>query len=279
MKNYQRIALVIKYIEENVTAQPDLEELAEKVGLSPYHFHRLFLEWAGITPKAFLKSLTVARAKQMLLQGSSVLETSLEIGLSSPSRLHDLCLTLEAATPGEIKKQGAGWTVKVGFIDSPFGNCLIAANHRGICHLSFQASRDPKIAASLLSEDWPHSKLTWDRDFVENLGNKIFNRSSSSVKGLKAFVVGTQFQVKVWRALLKIPQGNLVTYERIARAIDNDRATRAVASAIAKNPIGYLIPCHRVIRKTGVSGQYRWGAERKKAMIAWETTERQSGEL
>jgi len=274
VNDYERIARVIRYLDEQRVEQPELATVAARAGLSPFHLHRLFSSWAGITPKDFLQCLTLAHAKELLRAGRPVLDTALETGLSGPGRLHDLCVTMEAASPGELKAGGAGWVIGYGVFESPFGNCLIAESPRGICHLSFFESE--KIAVAELKAEWP--RATWKRDdsMAKGLAARIFaDRHAGPEAGapLRAFVRGTAFQVKVWRALLRVPAGTLTTYGRLAEVIGKPTASRAVGTAVGRNPLAYLIPCHRVIRETGIFGNYRWQPARKRAMIAWETAE------
>jgi AraC family transcriptional regulator of adaptative response/methylated-DNA-[protein]-cysteine methyltransferase len=276
MNNYERIARIIRFLDEQRAEQPDLAALAARAGLSPFHLHRLFSAWAGVTPKDFLQCLTLAHAKSLLRAGESVLDVALESGLSGPGRLHDLCVNLEAASPGELKSGGAGWTIACGFLDSPFGKCLIAESPRGICHLSFVENE--KTALGELQNEWPRAKLKRDDSIAEKLGDKIFPGNSAAPRAvpeagapLRAFVRGTPFQVLVWRALLQIQPGSLTSYGRLAAAIGKPAASRAVGAAVGKNPLACLIPCHRVIRETGVLGGYHWGLVRKRAMIAWES--------
>lgn len=273
MNNYQRIALVIRYLDETHTRQPDLAALADYVGLSPFHFHRLFSAWAAITPKDFLQCLTLAHAKELLRKGESVLDAALTSGLSGPGRLHDLCINLEAASPGELKCGGEGWEIAAGFADCPFGRCLIAQGPRGICRLTFVEPEDGAAEWAALQEDWPRARLLRDDSVAARLAEKIFAQpgSSRSSPALRAFVRGTAFQVRVWRALLNIESGTLVSYGRLAASLGQSAAARAVGGAVAKNPLAYLIPCHRVIRETGVVGDYRWGQARKRAILAWES--------
>jgi AraC family transcriptional regulator of adaptative response/methylated-DNA-[protein]-cysteine methyltransferase len=273
MNDYERIARVIRYLDECHADQPNLATLARHIGLSQHHFHRLFTSWAGVTPKDFLQCLTLTRAREMLRQGKSILNTALDAGLSSPSRLHDLCVSLEAASPGEVKSGGEGWTITFGFVDSPFGKCLIGESHRGICHLSFVESSD-KIALDTLKSQWPQARLQQNNTVANQLANRIFNRATvgNSPAPLRAFVRGTPFQVRVWRALIQVQSGTLVSYGGLAAALNQPTAARAVGSAVGQNPLAYLIPCHRVIRETGVIGDYRWGQVRKRAMLAWENS-------
>jgi AraC family transcriptional regulator, regulatory protein of adaptative response / methylated-DNA-[protein]-cysteine methyltransferase len=274
MNDYDRIANIIRYLDDHHTEQPDLAALAARVGLSPFHFHRLFSSWAGVTPKDFLQCLTVAHVKESLRKGESILGTALDTGLSGPGRLHDLCVNLEAASPGELKSGGARWAIAGGFGASPFGICLVAESPRGICHLSFVEAGKEIEAWAGLEKEWPNARLHRHNAAAADLIKKIFadpgDRTSS--RPLRAFVRGTTFQVRVWRALLQIPSGGLTTYGRVAAAIGSPSAARAVGTAVGSNPVSYLIPCHRVIRETGVLGNYRWGPGRKRAMVAWEST-------
>jgi AraC family transcriptional regulator of adaptative response/methylated-DNA-[protein]-cysteine methyltransferase len=279
MNDYERIAQVIRFLDERHVEQPDLAVLAGRAGLSPFHFHRLFATWAGVTPKDFLQCLTLAHAKELLHDGAPILDVALESGLSGPGRLHDLCVNLEAASPGELKSGGAGWTILFGFADSPFGKCLIAESPRGICHLSFVENEKSSLTG--LQKDWSQAKFKRDDSAAAQLALRIFLRpaDSNSQPALRAFVRGTPFQVRVWRALLQIQPGTLTSYGRLAGAIEKPTAARAVGTAVAKNPLAYLIPCHRVIRETGVIGDYHWGPIRKRAIIAWESSPRHAEAL
>ncbi|MDE3066608.1 MAG: methylated-DNA--[protein]-cysteine S-methyltransferase [Verrucomicrobiota bacterium] len=274
MNDYERIARVIRHLDECHAEQPDLALLARRAGLSRFHLHRLFSAWAGVTPKDFLQCLTLAHAKKLLLAGGSILDVTLESGLSGPGRLHDLCVSLEAASPGELKSGGAGWAISFGIAESPFGQCLIAESPRGTCHLSFVENE--KSAMAELQSDWMQAELKRDDAAAAGTASKIFRRpgGSTAPATLRAFVRGTPFQVRVWRALLQVPPGSLTTYGRLASAIGRPGAARAVGAAAGQNPLGYLIPCHRVIRETGVIGNYYWGRTRKRAMIAWENAPR-----
>lgn len=274
MNDYERIAQIIRFLNEHHVEQPDLATLASRAGLSPFHLHRLFAAWAGVTPKDFLQCLTLAHAKELLRNGSNVLEVALESGLSGPGRLHDLLVNLEAASPGELKSGGVGWLISYGFVDSLFGRCLIAESPRGVCHLSFVENE--KAALAGLHQDWPQAKLRRDDLDAGHLASTLFAQPSGvpSRPALRAFVRGTPFQVRVWRALLQVPPGSLTSYGRLAAAVGRPTAPRAVGAAVGQNPLAYLIPCHRVIRETGVMGDYRWGPIRKRAMIAWESSPR-----
>ena len=278
MNDYERIARVIRYLDEYHTEQPDLATLAKHVGLSSFHFHRVFSRWAGITPKDFLQCLTLAHAKEILRDGKSVLSASLDAGLSGPSRLHDLCVNLEAASPGEVKSGGSGWTISAGFADSPFGMCLVGESPRGICHLSFVESKNPKTVGAVIQENWPNAQIERDDVVAKRIVTSMFENSTGAGtqedSSLRVYVQGTEFQVRVWRALLNISPGSLTSYGQIAADLGDRAAARAVGTAIGQNRLAYLIPCHRVIRETGVIGNYRWGHTRKKAILAWESASR-----
>ena len=269
--DYGRIEAAIHYLEENFQAQPSLAEIASHVGLSEYHFQRLFSRWAGTSPKRFLQFLTIQHAKKLLADSQSILDATYEAGLSSPSRLHDLFVTHEAITPGEFKQKGAGLTIQYGFHDSPFGECLIALTERGICGLQFVADDGREAALAELKASWPQAEFVADEEATRPYVDPIFNLSDREERpSLPLYLKGTNFQIQVWQALLKIPAGTAVSYGTVAQMIGNPKASRAVGSAVSHNPVGYLIPCHRVIRQAGVLGDYRWGSSRKKAILGWE---------
>lgn len=269
--NYHRIEKAIQFLEENFQRQPELDEVAEKVHLSPFHFQRLFTEWAGISPKRFLQFLTVGFLKQRLRETKNLSEAAESAGLSSQSRVYDLFTTLEAVTPQEYKKQGEGLHIEYGIHDTPFGLCLIGTTERGICWLSFiNTMDDARVSIEDMKTHWHNSVFHQNQDITSIFIQQIFHRNTSSPTKLHLFVKGTNFQIKVWDALLKIPTGGVVTYQGIAEEIGSPRAMQAVGSAVGSNHIAYLIPCHRVIRKDGVLGEYRWSATRKKSMIGWE---------
>lgn len=279
MNDYERVARIIRLLDARHAEQPDLSTLARHAGLSPSHFHRLFRSWAGITPKDFLQCLTLAHARELLKKGESVLDVALISGLSGPGRLHDLCVSMEAASPGELKSGGEGWTLSAGFADSPFGRCLIGTSPRGICHLSFVEPAKDRAQLSALQKDWPRAQLHRDDAQASQLAGRIFGEPTGRPRpAIRTFVRGTAFQVRVWRALLNIAPGTLTSYGRLARAVGAPRAARAVGTAVGRNPIGYLIPCHRVIRETGALGQYGGGADRKCAMVVWETAPRSAAD-
>ena len=267
--NYQRIEQAIQYLQENFRRQPELDELAEKVHLSPFHFQRIFTEWAGISPKRFLQYLTTGYLKERLEASRNIEEAAAEAGLSSQSRVYDLFTTLEAVTPGEYKEHGSGIRIEYGFHETLFGRCLIGVTERGICWMSFLFSdEDGSRALEEMKASWYNSVFHHDQELTQEFIRRIFNFSRENK--LHLFVKGTNFQVKVWEALLRIPSGALTTYQDIANRINNPRALQAVGSAVGSNNIAYLIPCHRVIRKDGILGEYRWTPARKKSMIGWE---------
>lgn len=280
MSDYERIARVIHCMDVNRQDQPGLNALATFAGLSPPCFYRLLSRWAGITPKDFVQALTVERAKLLLKEGDRVLNPSIESGLSGSGRLQDLCVSLEAASPGEVKSGGAGWRIRAGFAESPFGACLIAEGPRGICHLSFVEGGGAATGWGQLLAVWPCAEFVrsdkrageWCERFfsVERMSPGPGGRSF--FRPLTLFVKGTEFQVKVWRALLQVPEAKLVSYGKLAQLVGSPNASRAVGAAVGNNPIGYLIPCHRVIRETGAIGGYAWGVDRKRAMQVYESS-------
>ena len=269
-EDYLRIEQAILYLENHYTDQPALEQVAANIGLSDYHFQRLFTRWAGVSPKRFLQFLTKEGAKDLLNRSENLLNTTHQVGLSSLGRLHDLFITAEAVSPGEYKSRGAGVTIRYGIHPTPFGKCLIATTDRGICHLSFVQTSEGDAIDQLVS-DWKQAEMIEDHRSTVSLIQPIFDlRYNHRGKSLNVHLRGTNFQLKVWEALLQIPAGEVTTYAGIASRIGNPGATRAVGTAIGHNPIAVLIPCHRVIRKAGEFGNYRYGALRKKALLAKE---------
>lgn len=267
--NYLRIEKAIQYLQDNFQRQPDLDEVAASVHLSPFHFQRIFAEWAGISPKRFLQYLTTGYLKERLQQSRNLDEAASSAGLSSQSRVYDLFTTLEAVTPQEYKAHGAGIRIDYGFHQTRFGECLIGVTPRGICWLAFMAiDHDSGAALEELKSSWHKSVFHHDQNLTGDVVRSIF--SPEPENKLHILVKGTNFQIKVWEALLRIPMGQLATYQDIASRIQHPNAQQAVGSAVGSNPIGYLIPCHRVIRKDGVLGEYRWSAARKKSIIGWE---------
>lgn len=269
--NYSRIAKAIGYLEENFKAQPDLDEVAEKVHLSPFHFQRLFTDWAGISPKRFLQYLTVDFLKNKLHNSKNLIDAAESAGLSSQSRVYDLFTTLEAVTPQEYKESGGGLRIEYGLHDTPFGTALIGVTARGICWLSFlPIDGEPQGEINKMKQHWNNSLFHQDQLLTQSIIQQIFVTTNPSKQKLHVFVKGTNFQVKVWEALLRLPLGSVTTYQGIAQQIENPKAMQAVGSAVGSNHIAYLIPCHRVIRKDGILGEYRWEATRKKSIIGWE---------
>ena len=269
--DYYRIERAIRFIEENVDRQPELREIAAAANLSEYHFQRLFGRWVGITPKRFLQFLTKEHAKQLLAESRSLLDTAYESGLTGPGRLHDLFVACEAMTPGEYKKRGEGLRIDYGIHGSPFGDCLIARTPRGICHLSFLMDASPAESLAMLQKHWGEAEIvespTSTGELLADIFPQDFRRPPAP---LHLILKGTNFQIKVWEALIRIPAGALVSYNDVARMIGQPKAVRAVAGAVANNRISFIIPCHRVIRKMGIFHNYRWGSARKKVMLGWE---------
>ena len=275
--DYARIEKAIHYLDESFPAQPDLAEVAKSVNLSPFHFQRLFRRWAGISPKRFLQFLMLDYAKHALNESGNVLDAAYAAGLSSPSRLHDLFVTVEAVTPGEFKKRGAGLRIRYGFHPSPFGECLLAVTDRGICAMYFVTSSREAVVNEV-RQRWPGAGFVEDAKATGQYLDRIFPRNSSPGK-LPIDLRGTNFQIKVWQALLEIPVGAVAPYEDLAARVGNPKATRAVGTAVGQNPIAFIIPCHRVIRKVGAIGNYHGGVNRKRAMLAWEAARTHGEEL
>ena len=270
-RDYERIEKAIKYIETHFDRQPELKAIADHIGLSEFHFQRLFSRWVGISPKRFLQFLTKEYVKALLARPTSLLDATYDAGLSSPGRLHDLFVACEAVTPGEFKDGGKGLTIRYGWHPSPFGECLIARTERGICWLAFVRNDNRPALMDEFTAGWKKARIVEDRNRTEPLIARIYDpamwhRSSP----LPVLVKGTNFQIKVWEALLKIPVGTVVTYEDIALYIGFPKAVRAVGNAVGRNPVSFVIPCHRVVRKTADFGNYGGGPARKKAMLAWE---------
>ncbi len=285
--NFSRIAAAIDYINSNFKTQPGLEEVAEKINLSPFHFQRLFTEWAGVSPKKFLQYLTVEHAKKILKENQATLfDAAFETGLSGTGRLHDLFINIEGMTHGEYKNGGENLVVNYSFADTPFGRILVASTAKGICHIAFAAGEDEELATNRseltdqqtsLNEDLSVLKMKFPNAVYKQLVDaaqqnvlSIFTQDWSGLGQIKLHLKGTEFQLKVWETLLKIPSGQLTTYGSIAKSIGLPAASRAVGTAVGANPVAFLIPCHRIIQSTGILGQYHWGSTRKQAMIGWE---------
>ena len=277
-EDYRRIEQAIRYIESNASRQPELAEIAASLNLSEYHFQRLFTRWAGISPKRFLQFLTKENAKDLLARSISLLDATYASGLSSPGRLHDLFIQTEAVTPGEFKSHGQGIHIDYGFHPTPFGECLLALTGRGICFLAF-VDGDRLKALELLKEGWSNAILSEKPARTGPIVQRIFQPArEKQSEPLSLHLRGTNFQIKVWEALLNLPEGQLTSYETLSRQMGCPRGARAVGHAVGRNPIAYLIPCHRVLKKTGEIGQYRYGTIRKHAILGWEmsTLERTS---
>jgi len=268
--NYNRIAEAIDYIKSNFKQQPDLDEVAKKIHLSPSHFQRMFTEWAGTSPKKFLQYISVEHAKNILKEdnNATLFDATFETGLSSTSRLHDLFINIEGMTPAEYKNGGKNLYINYSFAESPFGNLVVASTAKGICYMAFEDNEDK--AFNDLKEKFPNAAFQQKLDSIQQNALFIFQHDWSKLSQIKLHLKGTDFQLKVWESLLKIPMGKLSTYGEVARQVGNANASRAVGSAIGCNPVAYLIPCHRVIQSSGAIGDYMWGNTRKTAIIGWE---------
>jgi AraC family transcriptional regulator, regulatory protein of adaptative response / methylated-DNA-[protein]-cysteine methyltransferase len=272
---YEKIETAIQYIRDHFKEQPDLNEVARQVYLSPFHFQRMFKEWAGISPKKFLQYISIEHAKKLLEKDFSLADISFETGLSGTSRLHDLFITIEGMTPGEYKNGGENLTIHYSHAESPFGEIVIASTSKGICHLSFAEKNDTSIEG--LQSVFPQARFIQKTDFLQQDALTIFTNDWNNLPRIKLHLKGTPFQLKVWQSLLQIPFADVDTYGAIATAIAQPTASRAVGTAIGNNPVAYLIPCHRVIKSTGISGEYHWGSNRKAAILGWEAA-KQFGE-
>lgn len=278
--DYEIVEQAIKYLEANQGSQPSLASIASSVNLSEFHFQKLFSRWVGISPKRFLQFLTKEYAKKMLDESRNILDVTYDAGLSSPGRLHDLFTHCEAVTPGEYKSKGRGLEIIYGFSYSPFGNCMIANTCRGICALKFVRDKTHKELVYFLQQQWPKATLKMDNKAIQILSQSVFSFENQPIPApIHLYIKGTNFQIKVWEALTKIPFGRTVTYQDIASHIGLPGANRAVGTAIGKNPIPFLVPCHRVIRKMGEFGNYGEGRARKKALIGWEAAKRNIGKM
>lgn len=266
--DFSRIAEAIEYINANYKDQPDLDEVAQNIHLSPFHFQRMFTNWAGVSPKKFLQFITVEHAKKILQQNKSIADAAFETGLSGTGRLHDLFINIEGMTPGEYKNGGKELRINYHYTDSPFGSVLIASTAKGICYMAF--ADDRQVAFGELTKLFPNANFTDRKDEMQANALSIFGADWSRLNKIKLHLKGTDFQLKVWNMLLKVPMGQLTTYGSLAQRIENPAASRAVGSAVGDNPVAFLIPCHRVIQSTGVLGNYHWGTNRKTAMIGWE---------
>ena len=270
--DYLFVERAIRFIETHARRQPSLVEIADHVGASESHLQRVFTRWAGISPKRFLQYLTHEHCRQLLRDSRTVLDATYEAGLSSSGRLHDLFVSVEAVTPGELKSGGVGLDIRFGIHDSPFGECLVATTPRGVCAVSFLATEQPAEALERLHAEWPGATISGDQERTAELAARMFHRpDQADGPPLRLVLKGTNFQINVWKALLRIPLGAVASYEELAAMADVPGAPRAVGNAVGANPLAYVIPCHRVIRKTGEFGNYGGGPARKKAMLVWES--------
>ncbi|MCX2678648.1 methylated-DNA--[protein]-cysteine S-methyltransferase [Galbibacter sp. EGI 63066] len=276
--DYNRIAEAIEFIRNNFKEQPNLDEVASKVHLSPFHFQRLFSEWAGTTPKKFLQYISLGHAKKLLKgQQATLFDTAHETGLSGTGRLHDLFVNIEGMTPAEYKNGGTKLSINYSFAESPFGNLMVASTSKGICHMAF--IDDETKALIELKAKFLNANFQQKLDLIQQNALFIFQNDWSKLAEIKLHLKGTDFQLKVWETLLKVPMGKLSTYGDIARQIGNSNASRAVGTAIGNNPVAFLIPCHRVIQSTGALGGYKWGGTRKTAIIGWEGAKTDTSQL
>jgi len=267
--NYSRIAAAIEYIRDNFKRQPDLDEVAERINLSSFHFQRLFSEWAGVSPKKFLQYISLHHAKSLLKdQQMTLFEAAYETGLSGTSRLHDLFISIEGMTPAEYKNGGKDLKINYSYAESPFGNVIVASTEKGICYMAFED--DEEMALNALIYKFPNAVINKRPDLNQQNALSIFQNDWTKLTKIKLHLKGTDFQIKVWESLLKIPMGKLSTYGSIAKEIESPNASRAVGTAIGSNPVAFLIPCHRVIQSSGTFGGYMWGPTRKTAIIGWE---------
>ena len=268
-RDFARIARAIRYIDNKFRQQPRLADIASHAGLSEFHFNRLFRRWAGVTPKQYLAFVTGNAAKGALLTQPSVLDAAYSVGLSGPGRLHDLIVTLDAMTPGELKLLGRGTAIRYGFSDTPFGRALLGTTARGVCHLAFVEAGKEKSALRELQEQWPEATAEQDDSHALLIARQIWAGEGESA--LKVSVGGTNFQLKVWQALIDLGGRGRTTYTALADTIGLDSGARAIGNAVGANPVAWLIPCHNVLRKDGGLGGYHWGEDRKRAMLAWKS--------
>lgn len=270
--NFQRIEEAIDYIRAHFKEQPSLEQVAAEVHLSPYHFQRLFTDWAGVSPKKFLQYISLDHAKKMLADQATITDVAFDTGLSGTSRLHDLFINIEGMTPGEYKNGGENLNINYSFAETPFGHIIVGSTPKGICHISFADTEAEGLQA--LTAFFPNATYKQLLDMQQQNALFIFTQDWSKLSEIKLHLKGTPFQIKVWETLLKIPSGSLISYGAIAQHLQQPTASRAVGSAVGDNPVAFLIPCHRVIQGGGAFGQYHWGSNRKTAMIGWEAAQK-----
>lgn len=268
MTDYERIEKAIVYLKAHFREQPDLDEVARQVYLSPFHFQRLFKDWAGVSPKKFIQFMSVEYAKGLLKQNQNLSDVSFATGLSGTSRLHDLFVSIEGMTPGEFKNGGEALQINYSFAETRFGDILMASTGKGLCHLSFVMEENEGIRA--LRRQFPQAAIAQKTDLAQQSALSFFTSDWTDLQKVKLHLKGTPFQLKVWQTLLRIPPGSVSAYGRIAAAIQQPRSSRAVGTAVGDNPVAFLIPCHRVIRSSGIIGEYHWGSPRKTAMLGWE---------
>ena len=272
-REFRRIEHALAWLSAHFEQQPSLAEAAAQVGLSEFHFQRRFARWVGLSPKQFVRHLSLERAKRSLERSRSVLDAAYDAGLSGPGRLHDLFVSIDAVTPGEYKRRGAGMHIGYGFHPSPFGECLLMRTERGVCALAFLHDGDRPRALEELSRGWENAQMHEDPDTTAELVARIFAPPAPQAANLRLLVRGTGFQIKVWQGLLRIPTGSITSYRALAAHLGVPNAARALGAALGANPVAYLIPCHRVIRSNGALGGYRWGAGRKLAMLSREAAD------
>jgi AraC family transcriptional regulator of adaptative response/methylated-DNA-[protein]-cysteine methyltransferase len=276
-RDFARIAKAIRYIDAHFREQPRLTTIASHVGLSEFHFNRLFKRWAGVTPKQYLAFVTGHEARGALVSQPSVLDAAYSVGLSGPGRLHDLIVSLDGVTPGELKALGGGIEIRYGFTQTPFGDALLASTSRGLCHLAFVEPRERERDKALdeLRARWRNAEFVRDDGRAREFANRIWNSKDTNGGALSLHVAGTNFQLKVWQALLDVGAHNHTTYSAVAAAIGAEGSARAVSNAVGANPVGWLIPCHNVLRRDGTLGGYHWGEDRKRAILAWDSLARE----
>jgi AraC family transcriptional regulator, regulatory protein of adaptative response / methylated-DNA-[protein]-cysteine methyltransferase len=271
MRDYDSVRRAIAFISDNWRDQPEIEAIAEAASLTPDELHHLFRRWAGLTPKAFMQALTLDHAKGMLRDSASVLDAALYSGLSGPGRLHDLFVTHEAMSPGEWKTGGAGMTLRYGFHPSPFGTAIVIGSDRGLAGLAFADAGDERAALADQCRRWPNATYVEDHEGTAELAQRVFDpKMWRQDQPLRVVLIGTDFEVRVWETLLRIPMGRATSYSDIAKSLSNPRASRAVGAAVGRNPVSFVVPCHRVLGKSGALTGYHWGVTRKQAMLGWE---------
>jgi AraC family transcriptional regulator of adaptative response/methylated-DNA-[protein]-cysteine methyltransferase len=274
--DFERVTRALDYLELHRGERPALEEVARAAGLSPFHFQRLFRRWAGVSPARLMQYRTAQPAKAALREGPTVLDTAYEVGLSGTGRLHDLLVAVDAVTPGNVRTAGAGLTIRWGHHDTPFGGATVALTDRGICALGFD-EEERGATVRRLRHDWPAARIVRDQRETARVVDRIFSRARPGLP-LTLHLRGTNFQLKVWEALLAVPEGVTTAYGDLAATIGKASASRAVGTAVGDNPVAFLVPCHRVLRASGALGGYRWGLGRKQAMLAWEAVRRSGGQ-